>query len=245
MSKKTTSQGSTNTRTRKRKGSSKTEPSLPIQFDWRKHWNKTVKPHLQNPFVQFALDRGMVMYDPQWKSGDTPYLVGAIGGNRSPRKGTLGWYQPLARCHFIAFFSLVIGVINYPELDWKFVSGRLHTVPVGYDQAGNPQVVMDILLFDTMTAQESIAYAQQVADDPSPYTTAWKGNFHCFETEIAAGIRESLANRENRPISYYLQKTLISYLQRRGYTVIPPDADEGDAVLARSCKEIGTTLLSG
>ena len=40
---------------------------------------------------------------------------------------------------------MAIGVINYPKLRWKFVSGRCHTVPVGYDENGQPRVVMDIL----------------------------------------------------------------------------------------------------
>ena len=60
--------GSTGARTRNRSNSIKTAPTTPIQFDWRKHWEKKVKPHLNHPFVQFALDLGMNMVEPTWKS---------------------------------------------------------------------------------------------------------------------------------------------------------------------------------
>jgi hypothetical protein len=53
---------------------------------------------------------------------------------------------------------MAIGVLNYPDLDWRFVGGDLHTVPVGYGPDGKPKVVMDILLFDQMTGAQSIAF---------------------------------------------------------------------------------------
>ncbi len=50
--------------------------------------------------------------------------------------------------------------MNYPDLDWRFLSGDLHTVPVGFKNE-NPRLVMDILLFDSLTASESIELTQQ------------------------------------------------------------------------------------
>ena len=47
-------------------------------------------------------------------------------------------------------------MLNYPALDWRFASGEWHTVPVGY-LGEEPQVVMDILHFDTITAEQSLA----------------------------------------------------------------------------------------
>jgi hypothetical protein len=35
--------------------------------------------------------------------------------------GKLAWYQVWDCCHWIAFFSMSIGVLNYPHLDWWFV----------------------------------------------------------------------------------------------------------------------------
>jgi hypothetical protein len=179
----------------------------PIQFDWRKKWRKKVKPHLQNPFVQFALDLGMRLYTPDWKPGDPPFLYGAIAFDSSPepRKDTLRWYQPLCRCHYIAFFSMVIGVINYPELNWKFTTGKFHTVPVGYDENGQPRVVMDILLSDMYTAQQSIEFALSEKGDLS---SGWKRSFQMFETDVASAIREALANRDKLPREHYLKSLL-------------------------------------
>lgn len=137
-------------------------PVKPIQFDWRRHWKKKVEPHLKKEEVQHALDIGMLMLTQTWRRGDPPYIHGGIDGRRVV-DGKLAWYQPLGRCHWIAFFSMAIGVLNYPKLDWRFMSGDLHTVPVGFDSNGHPKVVMDILLFDQMSAEESLARTQMKA----------------------------------------------------------------------------------
>ena len=107
------------------------------QFNWRRHWSKKVTPHLDNELVRASIDLGMMNLGPNWKRGDRPFLLGAIGGGRIV-KGKLSWYRPLNRCHWIAFFSMAIGVLNYPHLDWRFLSGDLHTVPVGYGDDGKP-----------------------------------------------------------------------------------------------------------
>ncbi len=134
----------------------------PIQFNWRRDWSKKVAPHLDKEIVQAALDFGMRLLNPKWQRGDPPYLFGGIPMSRSRVvTGKLTWYQVWGRCHWIAFFSMAIGVLNYPHLDWRFVSGDLHTVPVGDGPDGEPSVVMDILLFDSKTAEEPIAHAQQ------------------------------------------------------------------------------------
>ncbi len=186
MSKKTPSKGPTRARTRKSLNSTKTTPTTPIQFNWRKHWDKKVKPHLHNPFVEFARDLGLKMADPTWNLGDPPYRAGRDWPQR-PKKGKLTWYQPFGQCHGISFFAMVIGLINYPELQWRFVSGRFHTVPVGYDLNGNAQVVMDILWFDCSTAEESIEFALKQEH------AGWQREFAFFETDMAAAIREAFA----------------------------------------------------
>jgi hypothetical protein len=139
----------------------KADATTPIQFDWRRHWSKRVAPYLREELVQCSLDFGMRMLDPNWKTGDAPHSLGAIGSDRIV-KGKLSWYQPLNRCHWIAFFSMALGVLNYPDLDWQFVSGDMHTVPVGFGPDGQPRVVMDILLFENFTAEQSIAHTRKV-----------------------------------------------------------------------------------
>ena len=134
--------------------------SRPIQFDWRRNWKKRVKPLLGNPLVQGALDLGMRMLDPNWKNGNPPYLLGRLGPDRGCIvEGRLSWYQPHGRCHWIVFFSYTIGLLLYPSLRWEIVSGDLHTIALGYDANDDPRVVMDILLFDCMTANDSIRHA--------------------------------------------------------------------------------------
>jgi hypothetical protein len=104
-----------------------------VQFNWRRHWSKKVVPHLHKELVQFSVDFGMTILNPKWKRGDPPYMLGSVPPNRRRVvPGTLEWYQVRRRCHWISFFSMAIGVLNYPDLDWRFVSGEWHTVPVGY-----------------------------------------------------------------------------------------------------------------
>ena len=198
--------GSTGAQTRNRSGSTRTKESTPIQFDWRKHWEKKVKPHLNHPCVQFSLNLGMHLVDPKWTPGDQPYLPGDDGPARA-EKGTLAWYQPSRQCHGIAFFAMAIGVINYPKLRWKFVSGRCHTVPVGYDENGQARVVMDILLFDDMTADESIRFAVFKKH------SAGRRLFIGFATKVVPAIRKTLASKE--PASDEpCRQALSAYLSR-------------------------------
>jgi hypothetical protein len=157
-----------------------------IQFDWRRHWKTKVEPHLGNRLVQACLDFGMSQLDRTWKRGDAPYLLGAVGDGRIT-KGTLSWYQPLHRCHWISFFSMAIGVINYPDLRWKMLSGDIHTVPVGHDANGAAQVVKDILLFDSMTAEQSMARAMIMRyGEPHPQ---WETAFEIMEKQIVPKLR--------------------------------------------------------
>jgi hypothetical protein len=102
--------------------------------------------------------------------------------------GKLSWDQVGSRCHWIAFFSIAIGVLNYPALDWRFVSGDLHTVPVGYGPDGSPKVVMDILLFDGMTAQKSIAQAMRTLEG-APAHEGWEDVFAVFVEVMVPRLR--------------------------------------------------------
>ncbi len=84
-----------------------------------------------------------------------------------------------------------IGVLNYPELEWKMLRGDLHTVPVGYDADGAARVVMDILNFDFMTADESIAAASMtVGCEPS---WQWELVFRAMEETVVSIIRAARA----------------------------------------------------
>jgi hypothetical protein len=160
------------------------------QFDWKRRWTAEVAPHLDRPLVQASLDLGMMMFDRTWRHGDPPYLLGR-GPHRRAAPGTLPWYRPYGLCHYIAFFSMAIGVLAHPRLDWRFASGDLHTVPVGGEPGGGPAVVMDILLFDRMTAGESLALAAKEVGRGAN----WDSFYDHFMGQFVPGLREIALGR--------------------------------------------------
>ena len=129
------------------------------QFDFARNWRKRVSPHLDRPDVVRALHLGMGLLDIRYQPGDPPWLLGRgpLNGQRA-RAGGLSWYQPWGRCHHIAPFKWAIAQALFPDLKWGFVSSDKHTVVVGYrDDWMQPELVMDILLFRKLTAEESLA----------------------------------------------------------------------------------------
>ncbi len=157
-----------------------------VQFDWRRHWKRKVEPHLRNPRVQACLDFGMRLLDRGWKRGDAPWRLGAVGPGRIV-KGKLSWYRPLNRCHHISLFAMAIGVLNYPELNWRMLSGDLHSAPVGFGADGAACIVMDILLFDVMTAEQSIAFSNMTVGVGS--SAQWETVFRAMEETVVPIIR--------------------------------------------------------
>ena len=166
-----------------------------VQFNWSRHWPRRVEPHLQKPLFQAALNFGMKLYDPDWQTGDPPYLLGAIPLRRTRVvPGKLSWYRAWCRCHWLSFFSMAVGVLNFPDLDWRFVIGDLHTVPVGYGPDGEPRVVMDILLFDQMTAEGSLANTQR-RSDRVPSARGWNRVFKFFTERFVPALRASVEDQ--------------------------------------------------
>jgi len=158
-----------------------------VQFNWRRHWPKKVAPHLDKELVQASLDVGMTLLDPHWRRGDPPYLLGREPGRRAI-PGKLSWYRPWGRCHWIAFFSMAVGVLNYPRLDWQFVSGDVHTVPVGYGPDGHPEAVMDILFFEGLTAEQSLAVATNRGNG-APAAQGWEEVHQLFTSTMVPALR--------------------------------------------------------
>jgi hypothetical protein len=176
-----------------------------IQFNWRRHWKKKVEPFLKYEEVQFSLDIGMQWLYSSWQRGDAPYRLGGYSLRLSSKgndaglwvpqrivQGKLSWYSPLGRCHWIAFFAIAIGVLNYPDLDWRFMSGDLHTVPVGFDANGKPHVVMDILLFDKFSGAQSIANTRRTRVNGALSKRAraqWNEVYSLFVERVVPAIR--------------------------------------------------------
>jgi hypothetical protein len=72
-------------------------------------------------------------------------------------------------------------------------SGDLHTVPVGYGPDGKPEVVMDILLFEGMTAEQSLALATKKLNGGS---AAERGDqdFQMFTSTLVPALRAVAGN---------------------------------------------------
>ncbi len=169
------------------------KPNTLIQFNWQRHWKTKVEPYLQLPLVRASVEMGMWLFDPDWTWADGPHSIGRgdLNGQRVV-KNKLSWYQPWGRCHWISFFAYAIGVLNYPDLDWQFLSGHCHTVAVGMLN-GQPHVVMDILNFRMMTAAESIAHTRLVppgVTDPEPERDSWEKAFSAFRETFVPILRK-------------------------------------------------------
>jgi hypothetical protein len=141
--------------------------------------------------VRASVEMGMKDLDPAWTWEDGPHAVGRGRWNgQRVTKNKLSWYQPWGRCHWISFFSCAIGVLDFPELDWHFISGHCHTVPVG-SWNGEQRVVMDILNFKRMTAEESINLAQRILPErPELEGSGWNEWFSCFIEKAVPRLRE-------------------------------------------------------
>lgn len=132
--------------------------SEPKQFDWEAEWGR-VRPLTLDRYVDAWLVMGMMSHSPKWEPKDGPHSIGrgAINGRPTPAKGTLEWYQPSGRCHWIAPFSWAVGRKLYPSLRWGFYTAEYHTVAVGCTPGTEAvEVVMDILLFKNHTGQGSL-----------------------------------------------------------------------------------------
>jgi hypothetical protein len=146
------------------------------QFNWSTNWRRRVAPLLNKRSVVKALTLGMMMQNDYYEEGDPPWEHGRgpLNGQKA-KKGCLSWYQPWGRCHYIAPFAWAIGKELYPDLEWGFISGDLHTVVIGYELDGTPdpwqrpEWMVDILLFRKMTAQQSLDHAKkQIAAENVP-----------------------------------------------------------------------------
>ena len=133
----------------------------------------------------------MMLFDSAWTWMDGPHAIGRGRWNgQRVTKNKLSWYQPWGRCHWISFFLCAIGVLNYAELDWHFISGHCHTVPVG-SWNGEHRVVMDILNFKCMTAKESINLAQHfIPERPELEGSDWKELFGFYIENVVPKLRE-------------------------------------------------------
>jgi len=161
---------------------------IPKVFNFRRHWGKKVKPHLSDKDVQEALNYGMedlmwnwrhdadLLDDEKfnalddnrksrftWTPGTPSYYKTSSDYwlyHRTPLEHSVGWYQCMHCCHWIVYFCMALGLKIYPKLDWYIVSGRRHSVAVGF-KYGKLYMVFDILNFEHMSAQHILDFADR------------------------------------------------------------------------------------
>ena len=165
------------------------------RFNFSRRWRTQIAPLLDDPDVIALLTFGMKLLTPDYEEGDPPHLFGRPEGQR-PREGCLSWYQPRGRCHYIAPFCWAIGRKLYSDLNWGFVSGKFHTVVVGYDgDWREPKWLMDILLFQTKTPEESLELVKM---------KEWK--FHATLPEYLA----SFCSNPDRAMKIFKEQAVLS-----------------------------------
>lgn len=138
----------------------------PLMFDFYSNWDSLIKPHLLDPYVQFALNQGMedleynykingiLCENYRWYHGKAPYSMSQSENkhDKTPRLHSLDWYRPLQCCHWILPFSFALGEIICPELEWKYRHSRRHSVAIGYEKNINndeiPIIIFDILNYE-------------------------------------------------------------------------------------------------
>ena len=160
------------------------------QFNFARHW-RNIEPHLEDRAVVIPLECGLKALNEDREWGDPPWLEGRgpLNGQRA-YLGKLSYYQPWGRCHHIAPFAWAIGRILFPDLEWGFLTSEFHSVAVGLE-GGDIEIVMDILNFKRMTAEESIDFVKK---------SEWKA---CF------AIEEVLFNNKPTPELTALFKVLL------------------------------------
>jgi hypothetical protein len=183
-----------------------TSDSLIRVFDFRKHWDGLIRPHLHHPEVERALARGMNAYrkmraalckgasdwdtpwDPEagpldndssdyWLTRCDELLEEAIergeiefewpedaededameaamekhselAGQFYPKPESLDWYILHNAGHYLARWQRELGKLVFPDLEWKLLTGDVHSLAYGTDKLGNIKVIFDILSFD-------------------------------------------------------------------------------------------------
>ena len=177
--------------------STASENTPPRQFDFARNWRKRIAPLLNDREVKTVLTFGLLQYDPNYREGDPPWLIGSGPANgQRAKEGCLSWYQPWKRCHYIAPFSWALGRRLFPNLQWGFITGDYHTVVIGwsYDWE-NPDWVMDILLFRQKSAEKSLQLAKAKRWDFHPSMAEYAASF-CDNPEAAVEIYREIVEKK-------------------------------------------------
>lgn len=165
----------------------------PKVFNFRRYWTKKVKPILFEKDIQSILHYAMLRIEESrniecqesglgdncwtgyWNKHKIPYKMGGDGyweSRRTPQPHNVDWYRPIHYCWAIAPFCLILGRKIYPELKWKILSSKRHSVAVGFKN-NQPYMVFDILNFDCMSAEQILDFANSKIKNKE-YENKWE-----------------------------------------------------------------------
>ena len=147
-----------------------------LQVPFRPLWAKTIQPLVDHELVQEGLDAGMSNLDSSWKRGDAPWELGmhSCDWRPRPKEGALEYYQAQNRCYNVVLFSLQLGRLLFPRLEWRVMLSERHTIAVGiFPGSVSPEepihsfqkreeilVCMDLLFSDRgFNAEQSMDFA--------------------------------------------------------------------------------------
>jgi hypothetical protein len=77
---------------------------------------------------------------------------------------------------------------RYRRPNQRLVSGDLHTVPGSYGPDGPPEIVMDILLFEGMTAEQSLALGTNKVNG-APAAEGWEEGLPLSVSKMVPALR--------------------------------------------------------
>lgn len=164
----------------------------PKVFNFRRHWKHKVKPYLFDEEVQNALNYGMEEMMENWRldadltnkhvkerctwiKGSPPYYKTSSDywlHHRKPMDHSVGWYQCVHGCHWICYFCKELGKRIYPNLIWKILKSKRHSVAVGFKDS-KPYIIFDILNFEHMSAENILDFANSKITNKL-YESKWK-----------------------------------------------------------------------
>lgn len=161
-----------------------------FNFDDPGQW-ALVKPHLDHPSVQAALDLGMLEMcendpacagrdprDPPWTLTPTACwwkiiesrlkeagLASASWPKVAPKPGTADWYRVIGGDRWIAPWCAAIGRLVYPNLKWFVIrDGDGHCTAWGRPRGKSGGVIMDLLRTGMAREEGRVCTADEVVD---------------------------------------------------------------------------------
>jgi hypothetical protein len=132
--------------------------------EWTNPWNPQYGP-LDNDssdywvcrcdeLLEEAIERGEVQFKwPEDKNDDEAMeeameKFSELAGEFYPKPDSVDWYILHNAGHYLASWEKELAKCVFPDLEWRLMTGEVHSLAYGADRLGNIKIVFDILSFD-------------------------------------------------------------------------------------------------